>query len=165
MKIKKELESTERNIKDFIEKKGYLLNCLKNFYLRVLKDEQFFYLLDYDLSEILIALWKLKYKVEGCDLPNLLDLESKNYLIENAKITWNYQKAKKKLRVLNKMERFDHKKECNKGKNEGSCELQKSLDKNGLLKILSFKKSLKKFEINLDNAAKAILKVFFFFLI
>ena len=114
-------------------------------------------MLNIDLSEILIALWKLKYKVETSDLPNLLDEISKSYLIENAKETWNYQKAKKKL-YLNKIEPSEYR-EVIKNKPKTSENSQKIHDKSGFLKILSFKSSLKKFENNLENNVKNILEV------
>ena len=75
--VKKELEKIEKDLKDSLEKKSHLVKCLKNFYLGLLNNEDFYNMMDYNLSEIIISLWKLKYKVELCDFPTILDEKSK----------------------------------------------------------------------------------------
>lgn len=160
-KIKEDLDLIEKNLKNSFEKKDHLTNCLKVFFLNILKSEELFQLLGFDLNEILINLWKIKFVVDKNDLPNFLDNFSKNYLIEYAKTNWLFQKIKTKNQ--SRMSVFIEK--VKKNNNQTKILEKNSInDYNGLLTINELKRNFKKFENNLDKTCEKFLKVFFIFI-
>jgi len=154
VQMKREVDKIEREIKDSLEKKSHLVTCLKNFYLSVLKNEDFFNLLEFDLSEILVSLWKLKYKVDFCDMPAILDEKSRAFLLDLAEMNRQYEKMKKKTRKR----KFESSKTGSMILMKNSS-LHENNDKNGFYEIRSFQKSFKNFETQLEKKCRSFHEV------
>lgn len=159
--IQKELEKIERNLKDSLEKKSHLVKCLKNFYLGLLNNEDFYNMMDYNLSEIIISLWKLKYKVELCDFPTILDEKSRIFLLDFAKINWKFEKMKKNNLKKKDQSRDNIISAALKTRNLQSQSFHENIDKSGVFQIRAFQKSFRNFENDLEKKCLSFHEVCF----
>lgn len=137
------------------------MDCLKTFYLSVLKEEELFRLLDYDLWEIIACLWKLKHNVEFCDMPSILDKKSRAYLLEYSNLNSNFEKMKKLARKQKKIEDLAFNRPASLASRK-AVSVHEVRDKNGIAMIRSLQKSFKNFESTLDKKCKSFHQVYNF---
>lgn len=99
--IKIELNNKTLYLKELDLKKQFMKDSLKQIYLQILKNYKLIDNYNGNLSDTIIALWNLKISISVDDFPNFLDLKSKQYIIENAKLIQQFTNSKVFLIINN----------------------------------------------------------------
>lgn len=80
-RIKSDINKRNQFLINLKNKKLYIKDCLRNFYLQTLKNLKKIDKNNGEISEIIYSLWDLKYNVKHDDLPDILDNQSKVFIL------------------------------------------------------------------------------------
>lgn len=80
-RIKLEINQRNQYLINLRNKKMYIKDCLRDFYLQTLKNLKKIDKNNGEISEIINSLWDLKYNVKNEDFPDILDSQSKTFLL------------------------------------------------------------------------------------
>ncbi len=83
-RIKLEINQRNQFLINLRNKKIYIKDCLRDFYLQTLKNFKRIDNYNGEISEVIYSLWNLKYKIKNEDFPELLDAISKEYILSYA---------------------------------------------------------------------------------